>query len=1301
MRSRTFLVSSSLLGLTLVFAPVVIASEPPSPPARPQPAAGQTSCVLAITPDGTVNADFLVSDIEMTIDVSDPSCAWTISFPTNPDGMASVGSTSGTGDAVVTVSLAANQGGAFPNLLYQPARSASVQVTLDGNGASDSFTIFQESTCLFEVSPFQHFSPKEGDSFQITVEGPPSESFIRNSASCTWTATAPRPFLSLPGTTTGGGNDPVLVDVDVAANEASRAQQRSGEVLITDDSDPANTTSVTVVQFPSQCAVMLTPDDATVVANGGSRTYGVTAPEGCDWTVVDDASWLSVSPGSGNGPGSVTATADPNGDGIARVATLTATETVTSTSDTATLTQGATVCSLDVSPTQHDIDAAGESVSSTITAPAGCGWSVAFGDSEEAAFVSGGESGAGNGTTSLTMSANPSSASRQSIATVSLDGGSITETIQLDQAGVACTIALDVADVDIGGATTRVDVNVLAPAGCSWTATATTDPGGMLGFPFGGTGSGTLPLSIDASANGTGSQRTGIVTVEIDGGGPSADLQIDQASAACAITLDPTSSLVAAGGGTADTAVDVGAVGAGAEDAFCSWTAVATAGATDAVSFGGGNSFSDTGDGPLAVSIDPNPGALPRSFEVTVTIDGTATSTTFEIEQSAAVCTIAASPSTRAVGTTGGPTSFDVLAPAGCPWTAAITTNPSGMLSFSGLSSSSGNATVPLSVTASGGGARTGVVTATLDGGSASATFSVTQGSCTLSVSPDTVDLGFAGGQTTATITTEAECSWSATVSNDPSAAGPTFVGASTGTGSGSVTIDVPANAVALPRTMTISVAVDERTSDGLVIDQDAAPCSLAFVPTSFTGVDNGGETLTFDVDTNGPDCSWTLASGGAFLPSPSQTAGTGDMSDITVEVPANPDSVDRTDTVEASGDDASSATLSVQQNRTACTLSLDPTSFPAVSADGETLSFDLDTLPSCSWNLAAGAIFENLSQSSGTGSVTGITVDVPANPDAVQRDDTIDATGDDASTATLAVTQTSAACTLALDPAAVTDVSADGATLAFAIDTLASCSWSLAAGSMFGDPSVDSGTGPLADILISVQPNPGVKARTDTLVASGDDDSSATATVKQDGAECAVTLTPSSAGFGRFSGGSSFAVNAPIGCKWTASADSSWVTVTAGASGSGDGTVSFSVGRNNDPAARVATILVKDQLFTISQSGASGEFGLSPIAAGFGAAGGSGAFDVDTDGALAWVATSDAEWLRLVTSSGSGDGTVLYEVEANTADTSRVGTIAVAGEVFTVRQAPAGESSIDVIIAALPGGGSRAPARHSAPGRE
>ena len=64
------------------------------------------------------------------------------------------------------------------------------------------------------------------------------------------------------------------------------------------------------------------------------------------------------------------------------------------------------------------------------------------------------------------------------------------------------------------------------------------------------------------------------------------------------------------------------------------------------------------------------------------------------------------------------------------------------------------------------------------------------------------------------------------------------------------------------------------------------------------------------------------------------------------------------------------------------------------------------------------------------------------------------------------------------------------------------------------------------------------------------------------------------------------------------------------------------------------------------------------------------GSVSVTVGAGCAWTATSNAGWLSITSgSSGSGSGTVVYQVAANTSAEPRTGTLTIAGQTFTVTQ--------------------------------
>jgi hypothetical protein len=176
-------------------------------------------------------------------------------------------------------------------------------------------------------------------------------------------------------------------------------------------------------------------------------------------------------------------------------------------------------------------------------------------------------------------------------------------------------------------------------------------------------------------------------------------------------------------------------------------------------------------------------------------------------------------------------------------------------------------------------------------------------------------------------------------------------------------------------------------------------------------------------------------------------------------------------------------------------------------------------------------------------------------------------------------------------------------------------------------------------------------------------------------------SINPTSMSFGATGGSDSVSVTSP-GCPWTAVSNDSWIMITSGMNGTGNGTVNYTVVANTGPA-RSGTMTIANQTFTVNQSDGC-SFTINPTSMSFSSAGGSDSVAVTaSDSACMWSATSNDSWIT-VTSCHSktngvvpgctftGSGFVDYSVGANPNTTSRVGTITVAGQTFTVNQAGA-----------------------------
>jgi hypothetical protein len=137
-------------------------------------------------------------------------------------------------------------------------------------------------------------------------------------------------------------------------------------------------------------------------------------------------------------------------------------------------------------------------------------------------------------------------------------------------------------------------------------------------------------------------------------------------------------------------------------------------------------------------------------------------------------------------------------------------------------------------------------------------------------------------------------------------------------------------------------------------------------------------------------------------------------------------------------------------------------------------------------------------------------------------------------------------------------------------------CAWTAASNaSWLTIASGQSGSGN-GSVAFNATANVG-PSRTGTLTIAGK-----TFTVTQTSG-CTFTLNPVSFNADKDGDTGSFTVTTAAGCTWTAASQNSWITVTSGASGTGNGTVQFSVARNGG-GARNGSILVNTVAFAIHQ---------------------------------------------------------------------------------------------------------------------
>ncbi len=391
-------------------------------------------------------------------------CTWNAT--SNANWLTITAGASGTGNGTVSFNAAANTA--------TTPRSATLLV------AGTNVTVNQPAaSCTYGASPASQSVGAAGGGVNVSVTA---------QSGCSWTATSGASWLTVTSNGSGSGNG----TIGLTAAQNSTTTARSTTVS-------AGGQSVSVAQAAGSCSYTLSPATQSAPAAGGPASVGVATLAGCSWTATTGASWLTITTGAnGSGSGTVSLSAAAN------TTTQTRSTSVGVAGQSVQVSQPGTSCTFTASPMILSFPAGGGSATGSVTAAAGCTWTVS--SPVNWLTITSGGNGNGNGNYGVAATQNSGNSNRS--ANLSVAGLSVPVS---QPSGSSCTYAVTPTTFKLGGNNNASGtVNVTAGGNCAWTAVSNAQ---WLSISSGASGTGNGSVGFKATKNSTDAPRTGTLTV--------------------------------------------------------------------------------------------------------------------------------------------------------------------------------------------------------------------------------------------------------------------------------------------------------------------------------------------------------------------------------------------------------------------------------------------------------------------------------------------------------------------------------------------------------------------------------------------------------------------------------------------------------------------------------------------------------------------------------------------------------------------------------------------------------------------
>ena len=495
------------------------------------------------------------------------------------------------------------------------------------------------------------------------------------------------------------------------------------------------------------------------------------------------------------------------------------------------------------------------------------------------------------------------------------------------------------------------------------------------------------------------------------------------------------------------------------------------------------------------------------------------------------------------------------------------------------------------------------------------------------------------------TLSFSSNVAWSATVSADWLTISPSSGEA----GKNSVKVEVEENRTGQPRSATITISDKESMQKvSVTVRQEALKASLTVSPESLEFSANKGEEM-LNVTSN---TDWVITKDAEWITLDSDK-GKG-LATIAAGVTENTSLTSRTGSITVSTTDGSvKKTVSVRQSGADVIFTIDKNEFN-VAAVGE--SFTVKVTHNIGYKINSQPEWVKQADKANSGNVDTYTFTAEANTSTEAREGVIVFCNDNNECVPVTVKQAGANATLSVSPAELTFTAN---TESKSLDVTSNTAWTAASGASWAKLNKTNGSGN-AQIAVTAEENTAITQRSATVtIKTADGKASATVKVTQSSANVIFSVDKNEHSVAAAGGDFSVKVTHNIGYKINSQPE--WVKQTGKVPSGNTDTYTFTAEANTSTEAREGVIVFCNDNnecvpVTVKQAGANATLSVSPAELTFTAKPESKSFSVSSN--TDWSVASSADWVKIGTTSGSGNAQVTASAEENTATTQRTATI-------------------------------------------